>query len=98
MDGLNKMPQPHLGDYREKKQDNARWYFLAILIGLGIFFIGLISIKTLILIFKFIIKLAMEHTIIFGVVILILIFFKIKSRGRKKRLEARRNEYSYREV
>ncbi len=98
MDGVNKMPMPHIGEYREKKQDNAQWYLLAILIGLAIFFIGLISTKTLIFLTTFIIKIAKENTIIFGVVILILLFFKIKSRSRKKRLEARRNEYSDREV
>ena len=86
------MPFPHIGEIKYKKESYSSWYFLAVIIGVGIFIFFLIFTKALI----FIVKLAMKHGIYFivGVLILLILIKKLKKHKRMK--EFKRNEYRYR--
>lgn len=81
-------------DYREKKENNAKWYFYSVLIGIGIFLIFLITTKSLIFVVTFVINIAKNQTFYFGVGILILLILFIKFRKSKRKKEVRKYEYS----
>ncbi len=82
-------------DYREKKEDNSRWYFYAFLSGIGIFLIFLIVTKGLIFVVTFVVKVAKDYTFYFGVGALILLILIRKLRKNKRKKEVRKYEYSY---
>lgn len=88
------MPIPHIDDYKEKKENYSSWYLLGFIVGVGIFVFFLLFTKA----FIFLVKLAMEHGIRFGIGILILLIIIKKLKKRKRIKEAKKNENLYRRV
>ena len=89
----NKMPIPHIDDYKEKKEkSHASWYILAIVIGITIFYFLLGSTKLIILIVGF----AIGNWIYFGIGVLILLILIKKLKKRKRKKEFREYEDRYR--
>ena len=86
------MPMPGIDDYKEKREKSyASWYFLAIFIGIALFYFILGSTKLIILIVKF----AISHWIWFGIGVLVLLILikKLKKGRRKKKLKEYEDRY-----
>ncbi len=85
------MPMPHPDDYREKKESYLSWYLLAVMIGVGLFVLFFIFIKSSI----FIVKLAIAHWIWFtvGTLILLILIKKLKKPKVIKEVERYENQY-----
>ncbi len=82
---------PHIGDHREKKENNSRWYLLAVFVGISVFVIFLGLAKILVFLIKFVV----EHWIIAGVITLVLLFLIKKYKKSKRKKEAKKYEYRY---
>ena len=83
-----------IGEYNKekKKESYLNWYLLAVMIGVGLFILFFVSIKTTI----FVVKLVIKHWIWFSIGTLIILILIKKSKKPKVIKEVQRYEDQYR--
>jgi len=86
------MPMPHIGDYVEKKVDHSNYYFMAMLVGVGLFLAILGITKGLTFLISSIIKLARGRIFYFIIGVLILLIL-VRKFTKKKKKEIPKYEY-----